>query len=157
MVIADLGRVLLAKTSLDGHWRGVLAVSRALRDAGFEVIGIGHATADEIAATAVQEDVDLVGLNVGGRVEVVERVVATLHAVLPEVPVMAGGTIAPWAARRLEAAGVAVFTPGSSLAAIVDTACRFVEARHTTPAVATETAVGVPTYAAPGREEARGD
>ncbi len=44
-----------------------------LSEAGFEVIGIGHATAEKIVATAVKEDVDLVGLNVGGRVEVVER------------------------------------------------------------------------------------
>ena len=54
-------RVLIAKTSLDGHWRGVFLVSRALRDAGFEVISLGQATCDQIVAAAIEEDVALVG------------------------------------------------------------------------------------------------
>ena len=53
------------KTGLDGHWRGPTIVARALRDAGFEVIMIGTATTNEIVAAAVDEDVDLVGLNIG--------------------------------------------------------------------------------------------
>ena len=117
-------RVLMAKTSLDGHWRGVFVVSRALRDAGFEVVSLGQATCEQIVAAAVEEDVSLVGLNVGGRIEVVERVVSRLRETVPDVPIMAGGTIAPWARTRLEAAGVAVFTPGSPLQTIVDTALR---------------------------------
>jgi methylmalonyl-CoA mutase C-terminal domain/subunit len=112
----------MAKTSLDGHWRGVDLVSRVLRDAGFEVIMLGMATADEIASTAVQEDVELVGLNIGGRVEVAERAIQSLRDAGSGAPVMAGGTIAPWAARRLEAKGVAVFPPGSSTKDIVATA-----------------------------------
>lgn len=112
----------MAKTSLDGHWRGVAVVSRALRDAGFEVVMLGAATADEIVEVALQEDVDLVGLNVGGRVEVVERILDRLAETAPDVPVMAGGTIAPWAGERLKARGVAVFPPGSSLQAIVEQA-----------------------------------
>ena len=115
-------RVLVAKTSLDGHWRGVLAVAQGLRDAGFEVVALGQATADQIAAAAVEEDVDIVGLNVGGRVEVVERVLDALAAVRPGVPVMAGGTIAPSIVRRLESRGVAVFPPGSSIDSIVQCA-----------------------------------
>ena len=111
-------RVLLAKTSLDGHWRGVMVV--ALRDGGFEVVNVGMATADAIAAAARDEDVDLVGLNIGGRVEVVERVLDRLAEVAPGVPVFAGGTVPPWAAKRLVARGVEVFTPGSSPADIVD-------------------------------------
>jgi methylmalonyl-CoA mutase, C-terminal domain len=118
------GRVLMAKTSLDGHWRGVAVVSRALRDAGFEVVMLGAASADEIVEAALQEDVDIVGLNVGGRVEVVERILDRLAGAAPDIPVMAGGTIAPWARKRLEARGVAVFPPGSSLQAVVDEARR---------------------------------
>jgi methylmalonyl-CoA mutase C-terminal domain/subunit len=120
MSTARRPRVLLAKTSLDGHWRGLLTVSRALRDAGIEVVMIGTATADQIAAAAAQEDVDIVGLNVGGRVEVVERVIDRLQERSSEVPVIAGGTIAPWARKRLEARGVRVFPPGSSVGDIVD-------------------------------------
>jgi methylmalonyl-CoA mutase C-terminal domain/subunit len=112
-------RVLMAKTALDGHWRGVMAVSRALRDAGFEVVLAGMATAEEIAAAAVQEDVDLVGLNVGGRIEVVERSIAALRAVAPDIPVIAGGTLSPPALKRLAELDVRGFPPGSSLADIV--------------------------------------
>src|SRR5438128_8167621 len=96
-------RVLVAKTSLDGHWVGVFLVTRALRDAGFEVVSLGQATCDQIAAAAVEEDVALVGLNVGGRIEVVERVVRRVRELAGNVPIMAGGTIAPPARERLEA------------------------------------------------------
>lgn len=115
-------RILLAKTSLDGHWRGPLVVARALRDAGFEVIFAGMVSVDEILRAAVEEDVDLVGLNVGGRVEVAERILDALRAAGVDVPVMAGGTLAPEACRRLGERGVPTFPPGSSLGAIVETA-----------------------------------
>jgi methylmalonyl-CoA mutase C-terminal domain/subunit len=117
-------RVLVAKTSLDGHWRGVYLVTRALRDAGFEVVSLGQATCDHIAAAVVDEDVQLVGLNVGGRIEVVERIVARIREIDDRMPIMAGGTIPPWARGRLEATGVAVFAPGSTLTEIVNTALR---------------------------------
>ncbi len=117
-------KILLAKTALDGHWRGVNVVARALRDDGHEVVMLGMARDDEIAAVAIDEDVDLVGLNVGGRVEVVERIVAALREAAPDLPVFAGGIVPPWAARRLEAQGIAVYPPGSSLADIVDAARR---------------------------------
>jgi methylmalonyl-CoA mutase C-terminal domain/subunit len=119
MVATNSPRVLVAKTGLDGHWRGVTIVARALRDAGFEVIVIGMARADEIVAMAVQEDVDLVGLNIGGRIEVVERILEGLADVIPETPVFAGGTIAPAAVTRLSELGVRSFPPGSSLSSIV--------------------------------------
>jgi methylmalonyl-CoA mutase C-terminal domain/subunit len=115
-------RVLIAKTGLDGHWRGVSVVSRALRDAGFEVILLGMARADQIVAVATQEGVDLVGLNIGGRIEVVERIVEGLRAASLDVPVFAGGTIPPPSAKRLEELGVRTFPPGSSLSSIVDAA-----------------------------------
>ena len=58
-------RVLIAKTSLDGHWRGVNVVARALRDAGFEVVLGGEMRASGIAVVAAQEDIDLIGLTAG--------------------------------------------------------------------------------------------
>lgn len=114
----------MAKTSVDGHWRGVDLVSRVLRDAGFEVVMLGMAVPEVIAVSAVQENVDLVGLNIGGRVEVAERAVAALRDAGCDAPVMAGGTIAPWARRRLEALGIEVFPPGSPTDEIVAAARR---------------------------------
>ena len=96
-------RVLIAKTSLDGHWRGVSVVTRALRDAGFEVIYGGELRASEICVVASEEDVELIGLNVGGRVEVVERILDELQTHgLDDIPVFAGGTLSPHAVRILE-------------------------------------------------------
>lgn len=119
-----MNRVIVAKTGLDGHWRGTLLVSRALRDAGFEVIMLGMARGEEIVSAAVDEDADLVGLNVGGRVEVVERILDELAVAVPDVPVFAGGVVPPWVRRRLEARGVEVFPPGSKLEEIVAAARR---------------------------------
>ena len=116
-------RVLIAKTSLDGHWRGVSAVSRALSAGGFEVIYGGELRASEIARVAGDEDVDLIGLNVGGRVEVVDRILAELrNQELGEIPVFAGGTLTPQAVMTLEASGIRCFPPGSSLHDIVSVA-----------------------------------
>jgi methylmalonyl-CoA mutase C-terminal domain/subunit len=112
-------RILVAKTSLDGHWRGINVVSRALRDGGFEVILAGMVTAETIARVAADEDVDLIGLNVGGRVEVVERILDTLEEYGVKTPVFAGGTIPHYAVEKLEKRGVRCFPPGSSLDDIV--------------------------------------
>lgn len=117
-------RILLAKTALDGHWRGISVVARALRDSGFQVILGGMGTGAEIVRAAVDEDVDLVGLNVGGHVAVAERIIGELRNARADLPVFAGGIIAPWAAKRLQALGVEVFPPGSSLEDIVDCARR---------------------------------
>lgn len=117
-------RILMAKTGLDGHWRGPTIVARALRDAGFEVIMIGMATADEVVRAAVDEDVDLVGLNIGGHVEVAERAVEAIRLARPELPIFAGGVVPPWAKKRLEEKGVEVFPPGSQLPEIVEAARR---------------------------------
>ena len=118
-------RILVAKTSLDGHWRGVSVVARALREAGFEIILGGEMRAGEISRVAGDEDVDLIGLNVGGRIEVVMRILDRLEEDgLADIPVFAGGTISPQAARQLEQRGVAAFPPGSSLADVVAEAHR---------------------------------
>jgi len=127
MITSSPKRILLAKTALDGHWRGLTLVAVALREAGFEVILAGMAIDKAIAQTAVDEDVDLLGLNVGGRVEVVERIVDAVRANCPGLPVFAGGAIPPWAARRLEARGIEVYPPGSALSTIVAAAERLTE------------------------------
>jgi len=117
-------RILMAKTGLDGHWRGPTIVARALRDAGFEVIMIGMARSDELVCVVIDEDVDLVGLNIGGHVEVAERAIAELRAQRPDLPIFTGGVVPPWAKRRLEQIGVEVYPPGSQLPEIVNAARR---------------------------------
>ena len=117
-------RILLAKTGLDGHWRGVAVVSGALRDAGFEVIMMGMSTVDEIVQAAVDEDVDLIGLSIGGHVEIAERAIKALKEEGVDKPIFAGGVVPPWAKRRLEALGVDVHPPGSQLPDIVAAAER---------------------------------
>lgn len=117
-------RILMAKTGLDGHWRGPTIVARALRDAGFEVIMIGMANTDDIVTSAVDEDVDLVGLNIGGHIDVAIRAIESVQSARPKLPIFAGGTITPRAAKQLEALGVEVYPPGSQLTDSVDAAKR---------------------------------
>lgn len=128
MIGMSTARILIAKTSLDGHWRGVMVVARAFRDAGFDVVLGGMLRASDIAQMAADEDVDLIGLNVGGRIEVVHRILDTLEdADLGDIPVLAGGTIPPQAVAALTSRGVSVHPPGSSLTEIVDAARHLIE------------------------------
>jgi len=103
-----------------------MAVANALRQDGFEVVMLGMATAEQITTSAVQEDVDLIGLNIGGRIEVVERILDALEEAHIEAPVLAGGTIPPQWRQRLESRGVEVFPPGSPLGEITAAARRLV-------------------------------
>lgn len=118
-------RVLVAKPGLDGHDRGAKIVARALRDAGFEVVYTGlHQTPDMIAAAAVQEHVDAVGLSLmsGAHATLFPAVVQALRAAgAGDVVVFGGGIVPKEDVPALEAAGVArVFFPGAPLAEIVD-------------------------------------
>ena len=108
-------RILVAKPGLDGHDRGAKIIARALRDAGFEVIYTGlHQTPEMIAETAVQEDVDCVGLSIlsGSHLELVPETVRLLRAAGISAPVVVGGIIPEPDQPVLLAAGVArVYTP----------------------------------------------
>jgi methylmalonyl-CoA mutase C-terminal domain/subunit len=117
-------RILIAKPGLDGHDRGAKVIARALRDAGMEVIYTGlRQTPEMIAAAAVQEDVDAVGLSIlsGAHNTLLPRVVALLRDYgLGDVPVFAGGIIPEEDIPALKAAGIAaVFGPGAPLSEIV--------------------------------------
>ncbi len=117
-------RILVAKPGLDGHDRGAKVVARALRDAGFEVIYTGlHQTPDMIAAAAVQEDVDAVGLSImsGAHNTLFPAVIAALRGRgADDVKVFGGGIIPNEDIPRLTDAGVTkVFTPGTPLTEIV--------------------------------------
>jgi methylmalonyl-CoA mutase, C-terminal domain len=118
-------RILVAKPGLDGHDRGAKVVARALRDAGFEVIYTGlHQTPDMIAAAAVQEDVDAVGLSImsGAHNTLFPAVMEALRARGGgDIVVFGGGIIPDEDIERLRAAGVkGVFTPGTTLKSIVE-------------------------------------
>ena len=115
----------MAKPGLDGHDRGAKIIARALRDAGMEVIYTGlHQTPEQIAATAIQEDADAVGLSIlsGAHMTLVPRVVDLLKEQGAEdVLVVVGGTIPHEDIAELKEGGVnEVFTPGASTQEIVD-------------------------------------
>ncbi len=114
----------MAKPGLDGHDRGAKVVARALRDAGFEVIYTGlHQTPEMIAAAAIQEDVDAVGISVmsGAHLTLFPAVIDALKAKgVSDVVVFGGGIIPETDMDRLKSAGVSgVFTPGTTLEQIV--------------------------------------
>lgn len=117
-------RVLIAKPGLDGHDRGAKVVARVLRDAGYEVIytGIRQRPA-EIAAAAVQEDVDVIGLSVlsGAHLGLTRKVLAALvEQGASDIPVVVGGTIPARDHDRLTQMGVAaVFPTGATSTDIV--------------------------------------
>ena len=113
-------RILIAKPGLDGHDRGAKVIARALRDAGFEVIYSGlHQTPAQIAETAVQEDVDAVGLSSlsGAHRTLFPQVVIELgKRDAADVLVFGGGVIPESDIPQLEEAGIAaIFTPGTPL------------------------------------------
>ena len=117
-------KVLMAKPGLDGHWRGMSLVTQALRDAGMEVIFGGNMSTPEIAQTALQEDVDVVGLSIltGDLVALTETTIKELKKVgKRDVLVIMGGIIFEDDIPTLKKAGVdGIFTAGTPLAEIVE-------------------------------------
>ena len=117
-------RVLVAKPGLDGHDRGIKVVARALRDAGVEVIYTGlHQTPEQIAAAAIQEDVDAVGLSClsGAHMTLFPRVVQLIKDQGGEITVFGGGIIPDSDIPRLKETGIAeIFTPGTPTTDIVE-------------------------------------
>ena len=108
-------RLLVAKPGLDGHSNGAEQIAVAARDAGFEVIYQGiRQTPEQIAATARDEDVDLVGLSIlsGSHLDLVASITDLLRENGTEIPVVVGGIIPPDDEAKLRALGVAaVYTP----------------------------------------------
>jgi methylmalonyl-CoA mutase C-terminal domain/subunit len=117
-------RILVGKPGLDGHDRGAKIVARALRDAGMEVVYTGlHQSPEEIVATAIQEDVDAIGLSVlsGAHNYLFGRVLELLREKgADDIIVFGGGIVPPEDIARLKAEGVReIFTPGTSTRDIV--------------------------------------
>jgi methylmalonyl-CoA mutase C-terminal domain/subunit len=119
-------RCLVAKVGLDGHDRGAHVITRAFRDAGFEVVYSGlHRAPDEIVEAAVQEDVDVVGISIlsGAHNTLVPKVIDRLDeaGVFEETLVLVGGIIPEEDVARLEESGVAaVFGPGTPIEETVE-------------------------------------
>jgi methylmalonyl-CoA mutase C-terminal domain/subunit len=117
-------RVLVAKPGLDGHDRGAKVIARALRDAGMEVIYTGlRQTPEMIAAAALQEDVDAVGISIlsGAHNTLCPRIVDLLHENgMDETLVLVGGIVPQEDIPELKQKGVSeVFLPGTSTEEIV--------------------------------------
>ena len=118
-------RVLVAKPGLDGHDRGAKVVARALRDSGMEVIYTGlHQTADMIVNSAIQEDVDVIGLSLlsGAHMTLFTDVTKLLKEKgMEDVIVVGGGIIPEEDAAALKKQGVrGVFGPGTPIQDIVE-------------------------------------
>lgn len=118
-------RVLIAKPGLDGHDRGAKVLVRALRDAGFEVVYTGlFQTPEMIAAAALQEDVQVIGLSIlsGAHMALFPKIMDELHKRdLDDVLVVAGGTIPKADVPAIKALGIdEVFGPGTPLSTIVE-------------------------------------
>jgi len=117
-------RVLLAKPGLDGHDRGAKVIARALRDAGMEVIYTGiRQTPEMIVETAIQEDVDVIGLSIlsGAHLELFPPIIDGLtRKGREDVLVIAGGIVPEDDIPALQQMGVkAVFGPGTSTQDII--------------------------------------
>lgn len=118
-------RIMVAKPGLDGHDRGARVLARCFRDAGFEVIYTGcHQTPEQIAASAIQEDVDVVGLSClsGAHRYLFPAVVKLLKEQgADDITVIGGGIIPDQDFKGLYDAGLkALFTPGATLDGIVE-------------------------------------
>jgi methylmalonyl-CoA mutase C-terminal domain/subunit len=113
-------RILIAKPGLDGHDRGAKVIARGFRDAGFEVIYTGlHQTPEQIAAAAIQEDVDGIGLSslAGAHDYLFLKVIELLKEKgVEDIVVFGGGIIPEEDLPALKRCGVkAIFTPGTPI------------------------------------------
>lgn len=127
-------RILVAKPGLDGHDRGARMIARALRDAGFEVVYTGcHQTPEQIVSTAIQEDVDVIGLSIlsGAHTYSFPRIIELLKENKADDIAVIGGGIFPLAdIPKLKEIGIKeIFEPGAKLQDIVDWVTANVEPR----------------------------
>lgn len=118
-------RVLIAKPGLDGHDRGAKVIARALRDAGMEVIYTGlRQTPEQIVATAIQEDVNVIGLSIlsGAHMYLFPKIIQLLQEKeAQEVLMIAGGIIPSEDAIELKKMGIKeIFAPGTDTRKIIE-------------------------------------
>lgn len=119
-------RCLVAKVGLDGHDRGAHVISRAFRDAGFEVIYSGlHRSPEEVVQAAIQEDVDVLGISIlsGAHKTLVPRILEGMdeHGALADTLVLVGGIVPDDDEEELRELGVAqIFGPGASMNEMIE-------------------------------------
>ena len=128
----DKAKVLLAKLGLDIHNRGVLTVAKNLRDAGMEVIYIGNSTPEEIVASAVQEDADIIGVSSlgGAHVSLGKKLLelAEKQCIKDDKIYLMGGAVPEDDLKELKEAGFnAIFTSGATKDEIVTTIERLIK------------------------------
>ncbi len=104
-------RVLMSKPGIDGHWRGGIVVSRALRDAGMELIFGGFQNVNQIVEAAIQEDIDVLGLSIhsGAHFAYTKQVIDLLKekGVFNDILILVGGAIPAQDFPKLKKIGVA--------------------------------------------------
>jgi methylmalonyl-CoA mutase C-terminal domain/subunit len=118
-------RVLMSKPGIDGHWRGGIVVSRAIRDAGMELIFGGFQNTQQIVESAIQEDVDVIGLSIhsGAHFAYTQEVIDLLkeRGVFDNIMILVGGIVPAKDFTKLKEMGVAnIYGPGSMTSDIVD-------------------------------------
>ena len=118
-------RVLMSKPGIDGHWRGGIVVSRAIRDAGMELIFGGFQNVQQIVAAAIQEDVDVIGLSIhsGAHFAYTQEVIVLLKekGIFDDIMILLGGVIPAKDFPKLKEMGVAnVYGPGTLTKDIVE-------------------------------------
>lgn len=117
-------KVLMSKPGVDGHWRGIVTVSMGMRDAGMEVVFGGFQSVDEIVKTAVEEDVDIIGMSIhsGAHITYTKNLVASLEekGLSDKFMILVGGAIPEVDFDELREIGAAnVYGPGSLIKDIV--------------------------------------
>lgn len=115
----------MSKPGIDGHWRGGIVVSRAIRDAGMELIFGGFQNVEQIVESAIQEDVDVIGLSIhsGAHFAYTQQVIDLLkeRGVLDNVMILVGGVVPAKDFSKLKEMGVAnIYGPGSMTSDIVE-------------------------------------
>ena len=134
-------KVLLAKLGLDGHDRGVKVIARAMRDAGMEVVYMGmRVTPEQVAQTALQEDVDVIGISIlsGAHMRLIPKLTQELQnrSMADDVLLMVGGTIPEDDSEPLQSLGVhGVFPVGSFTTEMTDFIIKNVSQGRSSPQV----------------------
>jgi len=126
-------KVLLAKIGIDGHDRGIKLIALALRDSGMEVVLIGPwAKIEEVVQTALQEDVDIIGIStLAGDYLLIPKLMQELKKNELNIPVIVGGIVPPEWKEKLKNIGVsAVFDPGTDIRYIINYIRELVEERR---------------------------
>ena len=117
-------RILMVKPGMDGHWRGAIVMSMALRDAGMEVIYGGNQTPENIANIAIQEGVDVIGLSIysAGHMKLIQEVKENMDKrEAKDILLIVGGIIPRIDIPGLKEAGVdEIFLPGAPVESVVE-------------------------------------